>query len=290
MYGHVYTINPVLSMVTIQVDRLKAVRENRILKPSMDIQPQFAGKVSPASPLPLYQQVKKAIQEQINSNAWNPDSRIPSENELVHTFGVSRMTVNRALRELALDGLLVRLQGVGTFVAHRKPQSALLEIKSISREIESRGGVHSSEVHALEKLPVTERLAAILKVPPGTPVYHSILVHRESGVPIQHAERFVNPAIAPEYLDQDFTSITPSEYLLSVAPITEVEHIVESAMPAENVRRLLEIQDSEPCLVLYRKTWSGDIVATSNTLIYPGSRHRIGGRFKPPSGAYRVTA
>jgi len=257
---------------------------------AMEMQPQLEKKVSPSSPLPLYRQVKRVIREQVNSDIWKPDSRIPSENDLVRAFGVSRMTVNRALRELTLEGLLVRLQGVGTFVAPRKAQSALLEIKSISREIESRGGVHSSDVQVLETLPAAGRLVSILKVPPGTPVYHSILIHRESGIPIQHAERFVNPTIAPKYIDQDFTSITPSEYLLSVAPITEVEHIVESGMPAENVRVLLEMKRSEPCLILYRKTWSRDIVATSNTLIYPGSRYRIGGRFKPPSGAHRVTA
>lgn len=253
-------------------------------------QQQCLKPVRPASPLPLYLQVKKHIQAQIGANTWQPDSKIPSENELVRTLGVSRMTVNRALRELALEGLLVRLQGVGTFVAHRKPQSALLEIKSISREIESRGGVHSSEVHVLEKLPATESMAVMLGVQPGVPVYHSILIHRESGVPIQHAERFVNPAVAPAYLNQDFTSITPSEYLLSVAPITEVEHVIEAILPDVKVRKLLEMKPSEPGLVLYRKTWSQEVVATSSTLIFPGSRYRLGGRFKPPSDTHRVTA
>lgn len=251
---------------------------------------QHLKKVRSASPLPLYLQVKKHIQARISANTWQPDSKIPSENELVRTLGVSRMTVNRALRELTLEGLLVRLQGVGTFVAQRKPQSALLEIKSISREIESRGGVHSSEVQVLEKLPATESLAVVLGLQPGVLVYHSILIHRESGVPIQYAERFVNPTVAPEYLSQDFTSITPSEYLLSVAPITEVEHVIEATLPEVKVRKLLEMKPSEPCLVLYRKTWSQDVVATSSTLIFPGSRYRLGSRFKPPSDTHRVTA
>ncbi len=246
--------------------------------------------LSASSPVPLYQQVKKYIQTQISRDTWKPDARIPSENELVRTLGVSRMTVNRALRELTLEGLLVRLQGVGTFVARQKHQSALLEIKSISREIETRGGRHRSEVKVLEKLPATERMAAVLGVPTGSSVYHSVLVHRENSVPIQYAERFVNPVVAPGYLNQDFTSITPSEYLLSVAPITEVEHIIESALPDETVRDLLEMEALEPCLILYRKTWSRNIVATSNTLIYPGSRYRIGGRFKPPCASHRVTA
>ncbi len=251
---------------------------------------QHLKKVGSSSPHPLYLQVKKYIQAQISADTWQPDSKIPSENELVHTLGVSRMTVNRALRELTMEGLLVRLQGVGTFVARRKPQSALLEIKSISREIEGRGGVHSSEVLMLEKLPVTESLAALLGVQAGATVFHSILIHRESGVPIQYAERFVNPAVAPDYLNQDFTSITPSEYLLSVAPITKVEHVIEAAMPEVQVRKSLEMKSSEPCLVLYRKTWSRDNVATSSTLIFPGSRYRLGGQFKPPSDTHRVTA
>jgi GntR family histidine utilization transcriptional repressor len=253
-------------------------------------QPAHLKKDIPASPLPLYLQVKKYIQAQISADTWQPDSKIPSENELVRTLGVSRMTVNRALRELTQEGLLVRLQGVGTFVAHRKPQSALLEIKSISSEIESRGGVHSSTVHVLEKLTATESLAALLGLQPGAAVFHSILVHKESGVPIQYAERFVNPAVAPDYLDQDFTAITPSEYLLSVAPITAVEHVIEATLPEAKVKKLLEMKSSEPGLVLYRKTWSEAAVATSSTFIFPGSRYRLGGRFKPPFDTHRVTA
>jgi GntR family histidine utilization transcriptional repressor len=61
-------------------------------------------------------------------------------------------------------------------------------------------------------------------------------------------------------------------------------------MPEVKVRKLLEMKPSEPCLVLYRKTWSQEVVATSSTLIFPGSRYRLGGRFKPPSDAHRVTA
>jgi len=246
--------------------------------------------VSPSPPLPLYRQVKKYIQGQISAGKWKPDTKIPSENELVRTLGVSRMTVNRALRELTLEGLLVRLQGVGTFVARQKPQSALLEIKSIASEIESRGGTHSSEVLSLEQLSATESLAAILGISPGSPLYHSILIHHENGQPIQYAERFVNPIVAPDYLSQDFTSITPSEYLLSVAPITAVEHIIEATQPAPKVRKKLAMQPSEPCLVLYRKTWSQDMVATSSTLTFPGSRYRLGGYFTPPSATHRVTA
>lgn len=91
-----------------------------------------------SAPAPFYEKVKQAISEKIHSGVWRPHDRIPSEAELVAQFGFSRMTINRALRELTDEGRLVRLQGVGTFVAEPKGQSALFEVRSIAEEITSR--------------------------------------------------------------------------------------------------------------------------------------------------------
>ena len=76
------------------------------------------------SPAPLYARVKQAITQKIRSGAWLPNAKLPSESELLAQLGVSRMTINRALRELTIEGLLVRMQGVGTFVAVPKPWAA----------------------------------------------------------------------------------------------------------------------------------------------------------------------
>ena len=240
------------------------------------------------SPQPLYLQVKKYIEKRIISEDWLPDTKIPSENELVEQLGVSRMTVNRALRELASEGHLVRLQGVGTFIAKPKPQSALLEIKSIAEEIKKMGGVHSSDVLVLQEETASPELAATMDLPVGSSVFHSVIVHRDRGTAIQLADRYVNPAIAPDFLNQDFTAITPNEYLVGISPASEAEHIIEAMMPDEKVQKLLGIDRSEPCLVLYRKTWVGDDVATSSHFYYPGSRYRIGGKFKPSSITHRI--
>lgn len=79
-------------------------------------------------PAPIYQRVKLAIIRQIRTGTWQPHQRVPSESELVTELGVSRMTINRALRELTNEGFLIRMQGVGTFVAEAKAHSALLEV------------------------------------------------------------------------------------------------------------------------------------------------------------------
>ena len=248
--------------------------------------PEMLGFAAGGSSRPLYRQVRDYIEERIGSGQWPPETRIPSENELVSSMGVSRMTVNRALRELAGEGHLRRVQGVGTFVARRKPQAALLEIRSIAEEIRSRDGEHTSHVHLLQSEIPPGDVAAILGLPAGAMAFHAVLVHLDRGLPIQLAERWVNPAVAPDFLDQDFTRRTPSDYLVQVAPVTEVEHVIEAVVADDRLCRLLHIEAGEPCLVLHRTVWSGPLVASSNRLVYPGSRYRIGGRFKPTSAIH----
>ncbi len=149
------------------------------------------------------------------------------------------MTVHRALRELTADGHLVRLHGVGTFVARPKHVRRCCEIKSIAEEIKERGGVHTSELHLLEEEPASPQLAAAMGLPTRGLVYHSITVHRDSGLAVQLSDRHVNPQFAPDYIKQDFLKITPSEYLLKVAHPDEVEHVIEASMPDEQTQSLL---------------------------------------------------
>ena len=233
--------------------------------------------------LPLYLQVKEHIVGRITSAALQPGMRIESEAELVANLNVSRMTVNRALRELTAEGRIKRIQGRGTFVADNKPQAALLQIRSIAEEIHDRGGSYSCTVHLLQEEKAKPSVAQAMCLEPYTPIFHSIIVHKDNGVPIQLGCRYINPDIAPDFLAQDFTQITVSEYLLGIAPVTAVEHIVEALIPDPWIRDLLDINAAEPCLALHRKTWVGEKVATSSTFYSPGSRYTLGGKFTPTS-------
>ncbi len=230
--------------------------------------------------LPRYSQVKRMILERIDSGDWPAKYRIPSESELVRDLNVSRMTINRALRELTLEGRLVRVQGVGTFVAEAKMQSQLIEIRNIADEITERGHEHMAKVVVIEAITVTNDILASLGLPLGGEIYHSVLVHHENGIPVQLEDRYVDPQLAPDYLKQDFTQITPHVYLTASAPISEAEHVIEAVMPPIWVRRLLKIDTHEPCIQLQRITWSGTRKVSWARLIYPGSRYSLTGRFK----------
>ncbi|WP_259779971.1 histidine utilization repressor [Aestuariispira ectoiniformans] len=230
--------------------------------------------------IPRYKMVRDHIVRNIRSGRWKADSKIPSENEFVKELGVSRMTVNRALRELTAEGVLRRVQGVGSFVAGPQPQSVLLELRNIADEIRSRGNKHHSELLLLGKEEASEEVAEDMNISQGDAVFHSILVHYENDIPVQLENRYVNATIAPGYMDVDLTKVTPNEYLVKTVPADEVEHIVEATLPSEFTRRHLQMGEKEPCLLLHRRTWSSGQVVSKARLSHPGSRYRLGAYFQ----------
>lgn len=237
-------------------------------------------------PQPLYAKIKDHILTHIRSGVWAPGARVPSENELVESFGISRMTANRALRELTSDGFLARVPGVGTFVREALPaRTSLVELRSIADEIAARGHRHDTKIAVKEALIATPALAEEFESRALLRLAHVVIVHGENGVPVQLEDRYVNLEVAPDFLKQDFTRITPTAYLLSFAPVEELEHTVEAILPTSAQRSLLDMPASEPCLSLHRRSWSRGRVATVATLIYPASRYALHSRYRTsPAG------
>ncbi len=226
---------------------------------------------------PKFAQIKQYIINNIKTGTWEQHSRVPSENELAEQFSVSRMTARRALTELTDTGILTRSQGLGTFVASFKSQSSLLEIRNIADEIKERGSAYSCNVETLESMAAIAPIAIALGVEENSLVYRSVIVHFENGGPIQVEERFVNPKFAQHYLQQNFTQITPHEYLSQVAPLTEARHTVEAISPSAQVCQWLDLYNEEPCLQVIRRTWSSHGVVSFTRLISPGKKYRLGG-------------
>ena len=228
-----------------------------------------------------YARVKEYLKTGLSVGRWTPGTLMPSESELVSQFQVSRMTVTRALRELQAEGLVSRVQGVGTFAAHLAPVSSSLTIRDLHEEIVARGHRHHAQVHLAQEERAAAGLAQQLGLAMGAPVFHTLIVHFENGVPLQCEDRYVNPACAPDYLKADFTQITPTHYLLSVAPLWEAQYSIEAGPPSAKEAELLGIAATDPCLIIVRRTINRDIPITLARLVHPGSRYRIHGQFKP---------
>ncbi|RQO81255.1 histidine utilization repressor [Acidovorax sp. FJL06] len=235
---------------------------------------------APAQAMALYEQVKDHIARKIQEGIWRAGDRLPSENELVTQFGISRMTVNRALRELVEQGRIVRVAGVGSFVAEDKPQSTLLQIANLAGEIRQRGHDYRCDVLAVERISATLEVAAALDLRTGESVFHSLCVHREDGLPVQLEDRHVNPRQVPQFSAQDFTLLQPSEYLVRNVPFDQIEHVVDAVMPTAEQATLLEMSPQEPCLLLTRRTWSRGVPITVVRCLHPATRYRLGSRFR----------
>lgn len=229
--------------------------------------------------MPIFQRIKDYLLAEIHAGRWTEGDAIPSEQALARQFGVSRMTVNRAVRELTDEQILARVQGSGTYVAQQKYQATLVEIKSIADEIRARGHVHRSELHLLERSKATDALAKQFGAKIGDVLFHSIIVHFENDIPIQVEDRWVNAAAAPDYMQQDFTHVTPNEYLVAAAPLQGVSYSIEAMGAPREIADMLHIVPKEPCLVLHRKTLSKGHVASIATMWHPGSRYQFAGSF-----------
>ena len=226
-----------------------------------------------------YQRIKHYVLAQIHGGVWKEGDLIAGEQALAQQFGVSRMTVHRALRELSDEQIVERRQGSGTYVAQQKYYASLVEIRNIADEIAARGHRHRSELHKLERVRVGQALALRMGLPAGSTAYHSVVVHFENDAPIQVEDRYVNPKVAPDYLAQDFTSQTPNAYLMRVAPLTGASFVIEARAPTAPTAELLGVALTEPCLVLHRKTQSQGCTASVATLWHPASRYRFTGSF-----------
>ena len=231
--------------------------------------------------VPRYLRVKNHLREGIAGARWVPGDLLPSEAELTQSFGLSRMTVNRALRELEQEGLVERVQGVGSFVAHFHRVSSTLSVRDVHEEIAARGHQHSTIVHQLGRIRATAPQARVFGMRTGSVLFHSVLVHHEEGVPIQCEDRLVNPACAPDYLSVDFTRTTPTHYLLDVAPLSEARYTIEAVSPEANEARLLGLPEHAPCLRVTRLTFSRGVPVTEVRLTHPGARYLLQGSFQP---------
>jgi hypothetical protein len=123
----------------------------------------------------------------------------------------------------------------GSFVAPLERVAARLELRDLHQDAAERGHHHEAEVLGLRAEAASADCAHALGLRRGQRVFFCQLLHREQGVPLQLESRWVLPSAAPAFLEQDFGSLTPTAYLLQVAPLTAAQYQIEAvaASPEE---------------------------------------------------------
>ena len=230
----------------------------------------------------LYQRILSDIRGRILSGEWPPGHRIPFEHELSAEYHCSRMTVNKAMSELARSGLIERRRRSGSFVRRPQSQAAILEIHDIRTEVEALGLPYRYELASRK-----QRLAADDEdgFPAGTGLVELVCRHFAGAAPFCLEERAISLAAVPEAADEKFETAVPGPWLLSRVPWNAAEHTIRAVAADEHVAKMLDVPRHSPCLVVKRRTWGGDdMPVTDVRLTYAGETHSLMARFAPQAG------
>lgn len=229
---------------------------------------------------PLWQQIRRALIRPISEGQWPPGTKVPKEFEIIARYRAARMTVHRALRSLAAEGMVARKRRFGTVVADRPPERPVLEIWDIGAEVERFGGNYAFEILERVLLAADDARGAPLEAEPGTPLIFLKVRHFSDGEPLQIEERLINLDIAPSAAQESFRAVTPGAWLIANVPWSDAEHVILAEGASPEMAKLLDIRPGTACLVVERRTWTDGVPITWARFFHPGDRRRLVGRFR----------
>ncbi len=148
--------------------------------------------------LPVYQTIKTEMREWIQTGIWKQGGLIPVEAALAKEFGCARATVNRALRELAQEGILERRRKAGTRVVMPVGRSANFEIPRIRLEIEETGATYRYALLLREVTVPTANVRNKLETSQEIRSLHLHCLHYSNEAPFQFEDRWINLKSIPE--------------------------------------------------------------------------------------------
>lgn len=232
----------------------------------------------------LHQRILSDISDKILSGAWAPGHRIPFEHELTVEYNCSRMTVNKALSQLAKAGLIERRRRSGSFVRRPQSQAAVLEIHDIRIEVEALGLPYRYERLVQLKRRSSAEDRALLELSASGPVLALECLHFAGHRPFAHEQRLINLAAVPEAADEKFLDIAPGPWLIGRVPWSEAEHRIRAIAAGAQMAAALDIKAGAPCLVVERRTWSAEHPVTHVRFTYAAESHTLVARFTPSQG------
>ena len=202
-----------------------------------------------------------------------PGAPAPSERELVHRFGVARMTVRQAMDALVTAGLLERIPGRGTFVAH--PRRSVGRLRGYTEEMQIRGLLAESQNLLARREQAGPGVARALGITEGDPVIHWKRLRRANGAPMCLEDAFLNEILLPGFLQSGMpTSLYEALAERGLRPTWAEDSVTADTASAEEAS-LLECQPGAAVLRQSRRALSGDKVVEVSRSVYRGDRFTL---------------
>lgn len=235
-------------------------------------------KIDPASPLPLYYQLKEILLDNIHSGVWNIGELIPSENQLCEEYNISRNTAQRAIKELVQDGILSRRQGIGTFITAPKIEQDLSGVYSFTDTMIKNGITASSKVLSLTVEPAGKKHGEILGVKETDPLIVLTRIRYANNAPMMVETSRIPQALVPGLEDKvsENTSLYETftnDYQIFV---TRIKEVFEPVLTSKQESKWLQIDPESPAILLERTAYTaqGQAVEFCRSIV-PGNKCRF---------------
>nr|WP_269320519.1 GntR family transcriptional regulator [Alicyclobacillus macrosporangiidus] len=202
-------------------------------------------------------QLKRIIEEQVHTGTFPPGTRIPTEHELSQQYGVSRITVQQAVRQLVHEGLLVRQAGRGTFVANQPVEDNLLKFINFVMETPAIEGGHQV-ISAKVTLPY-EHEAAVLKLEPTDPVVRLERLKFERDRPVAYEHTLIPFRVCPNLLEEDLGVLNLYDYFRRIGVrVVDARMYLEPYVLPQDVARHLRLDPGTPAFLWERISWDSN--------------------------------
>ncbi len=205
-------------------------------------------------PLPLHHRVYLLLRQKVGDGAWPAQQPMPGEHELAESYGVSRITVRRALKRLEAEGLVRRRRGAGTFASPPHLPKRRENLRGLIENLLAMGLRTEARLLDFAYVPAPGEVAAALAVPPGTIVQKSVRLRALDGVPFSHLTAWVPQDIGRSYRAQDLQA-RPLLQLLEEAGArpTEADQTISARLADGEVARLLGVAAGSALLWVRRR-------------------------------------
>ena len=225
-------------------------------------------------PVPKHEQLR-SILEALISTELVPGDPLPGERALEEKYGVSRITVRRAIGDLVAAGRLRRVRGKGTFVAPA-PLVSRLHLASFSDEMRAQRVKAGSRILLAERTTPPDEVAAFFGTPPTTEHIRLRRLRLGDGEPYAVDDAWYNSLLVPDLLENDVYhsvyTLLESEYELG---ITEAEQTVTAVTAGPDNAPLLDVTPDTALLHIVRYARSGGNNVEFCSSVYRTDRYRL---------------